>query len=44
MSKRVIDLDVGLLDNSTLGIFVENSAKAVKEVMSVLDKMQEAVK
>ena len=28
MSRRVIDLDVGLLDNSTLGIFVSNSAKA----------------
>lgn len=28
MSRRVIDLDIGLLDNSTLGIFVENSAKA----------------
>lgn len=28
MSRRIIDLDVGLLDNSTLGIFVSNSAKA----------------
>ena len=28
MSRRVIDLDVGLLDNSTLGVFVSNSAKA----------------
>jgi len=28
MSRRVIDLDVGLLDTSTLGIFVSNSAKA----------------
>lgn len=28
MSRRVIDLDIGLLDNSTLGIFVSNSAKA----------------
>lgn len=28
MSRRVIDLDVGLLDNSTLGLFVSNSAKA----------------
>ena len=28
MSKRIIDLDVGLLDNSTLGVFVSNSAKA----------------
>jgi hypothetical protein len=28
MSRRIIDLDVGLLDNSTLGVFVSNSAKA----------------
>lgn len=28
MSRRVIDLDVGLLDNSTLGLFISNSAKA----------------
>lgn len=28
MSRRIIDLDVGLLDNSTLGLFISNSAKA----------------
>ena len=28
MSRQVIDLDVSLLDNSTLGLFVSNSAKA----------------
>lgn len=28
MSRRIIDLDIGLLDNSTIGIFVSNSAKA----------------
>ena len=28
MSRKTIDLDIGLLDNSTLGLFVSNSAKA----------------
>jgi hypothetical protein len=28
MSRRTITLDMGLLDNSTLGLFVSNSAKA----------------
>ncbi len=28
MSRKIIDLDIGLLDNSTLGLFVSNSAKA----------------
>ena len=28
MSRRIIDLDIGLLDNSTIGVFVSNSAKA----------------
>lgn len=28
MSRKIIDLDISLLDNSTLGIFVSNSAKA----------------
>ena len=28
LSKQIIDLDMGLLDNSTIGLFVENSAQA----------------
>lgn len=28
MSRRTINLDIGLLDNSTLGLFIANSAKA----------------
>jgi len=28
MSRKIIDLDIGLLDNTTLGLFVSNSAKA----------------
>lgn len=28
MSRKIIDLDISLLDNSTLGIFVSNSSKA----------------
>ncbi|MGL6107253.1 MAG: hypothetical protein ACRC0V_07195, partial [Fusobacteriaceae bacterium] len=38
MSKQILDLDVNLLNNSTLGIFVSNSAKAeeAKEVIRQL--------
>ena len=38
MSRQIINLDVGLLDNSTLGVFVSNSSKGeeTKEVIRQL--------
>lgn len=41
MSRKVVDLDVGLLDNSTLGLFVSNSAKA-KEAKDMIRQLTHA--
>ena len=41
MSRKIIDLDVGLLDNSTLGLFVEDSTKA-QEVLDILKQLTHA--
>lgn len=41
MSRQVIDLDIGLLENSTLGIFVQDSAKA-EEVQDLIRNLAHA--
>jgi hypothetical protein len=41
MSRKIIDLDVGLLDNSTLGLFIENATKA-QEVLDILKQLTHA--
>lgn len=41
MSIRILDLDVGLLDNSTLGLFVSNSTKA-EEAMQTIRQLSHA--
>lgn len=41
MSRQVLNLDVGLLDSSTLGLFVSNSAKA-QEAKELLEQVTHA--
>jgi len=41
MSVETFKLDIGLLDNSTLGVFVENSSKA-EEVMNTIRQLAHA--
>jgi nucleotide-binding universal stress UspA family protein len=41
LSKEIIDLDPALLDNSTLGLFVENSAKA-QEAKQLIESLAHA--
>lgn len=41
MSRQIIDLDVGLLENSTLGLFVSNSSKA-KEAKDLIAQLTHA--
>ena len=41
MSRELIDFDPGLLDNSTLGIFIANASK-IKETKNTLEQMTHA--
>lgn len=41
MSIQLFDLDIGLLDNSTLGLFISNSAKA-EEAKSIIRQLTHA--
>jgi len=41
MSRKIINLDMGLLDNSTLGLFISNSAKA-QEILDTLKQLSHA--
>ena len=41
MSKAIIDMDINLLDNSTLGIFISNSSKA-QEVKDMIGQLTHA--
>lgn len=41
MSERIINLDIGLLDNSTLGLFVANSSKA-EDAMNTIRQLSHA--
>lgn len=41
MSRKIINLDMGLLDNSTLGLFISNSAKA-QDILDTLKQLSHA--